>query len=377
MGQFKDMVIDQVFKGMDDTTDVCIPVILDRVNTVFNLYQARYYLVGGNTGSGKTAFVDEVFVIEAYDWWYRNRDRTNIKFRCLYFSMERRKAYKLAKWTCYRLWRDWGILVDVELILGWRAGKKIDDVLALKIIYYEEYFDEMLDYVEVMDGALTPTGVSHKITEYAAKHGTVEMEKKLFGDVENLVFKSYTPHDPDLYTLIVVDHVGKIKTERGLNPKQCIDELSSKLANARDRFGFTPVAISQFNRAIGNTDRMKISKGQLEPILEDFKESGNTQEDADLVIALFNPYRYNSSDDNGEYLGYKISEDFISPNGHNRFRAMFILKNSYGLDDMTYGTLFLGECGYYETLPPADANNPIGAMLLDPYINLIQSLNVE
>lgn len=72
---------------------------------------------------------------------------------------------------------------------------------------------------------------------------------------------------------------------------------------------------------------------------------------ADLVLALFNPFRYKSYDDLGMYKGYNIRDRMVNPNGYNRYRLLSILKNSYGIDDVDFGLKFLGEVNDFTTLP--------------------------
>ena len=84
----------------------------------------------------------------------------------------------------------------------------------------------------------------------------------------------------------------------------------------------------------------------LAPEPSDFKESSNTYEDADLVLALFNPYKLKISTD----LGYDVPS-FVTSKRYNRYRSLWVLKNSFGIDDVGMGLLFRGEMGLWEELP--------------------------
>lgn len=77
---------------------------------------------------------------------------------------------------------------------------------------------------------------------------------------------------------------------------------------------------------------------------------------ADLVLSLFNPFRYKSYDDNGMYKGYNIRDNMVSPLGYNRYRLLSILKNSYGVDDVDFGLRFWGEVNAFATLPKSDSD---------------------
>ena len=82
----------------------------------------------------------------------------------------------------------------------------------------------------------------------------------------------YIPNDYNRYTIIIIDHVGLIDR---LNVKQSIDEVSRGLIYYRNKCGFTPVVVSQFNRTISSADRFKIER--VEPQLSDFADSSSTQ----------------------------------------------------------------------------------------------------
>lgn len=77
-----------------------------------------------------------------------------------------------------------------------------------------------------------------------------------------------------------------------------------------------------------------------------FKESSVPQEDADVVLALFDPMRYKVADPSGYNLD-KLRDEF----GAKYFRSMRLIKNSYGSDDIRIGLAFMGEVGTFRELP--------------------------
>ena len=60
-----------------------IPIGFDRLNRYMGLRKRMYFLIGGNTGSGKTSFVDECFVLNPYDWYISPENKTNIKLKII------------------------------------------------------------------------------------------------------------------------------------------------------------------------------------------------------------------------------------------------------------------------------------------------------
>lgn len=343
---FTELLSEDIERGIRGENEG-IPTGFDTLDQNINgIQKSMYHLIGGNSGTGKTSFVDLAYVLNPYDWWVKNRDKTDIKLHCEYNSMERNTKYKLAKWTCLKIFKDHKIIVDVPTIFGWKGKKfEIDDDFKKIIFETGKYFDEMFSsgFIKIYEGPNNPTGIYKNLCAYALQNGEVKQI-----DEHN---KKYFPKDENLFVIVVNDHIGKLTSEvnggNRLVGKQLLDKHSEYMGLVRDRFGFIVVDISQFNRAIGNIERMKTKQVSPEP--DDFKESGDPYENADLVLALFNPYKFKIKD----YLGYEINK-FIAKNGENRFRSLSVLKNSYGADDVIIGLNFLGECGNFRELPTAD-----------------------
>lgn len=358
---FKELLED-IYKGTEGKS-TGIPIVFPKLSGAINGVQKSIYtLVGGNSGTGKTAYVDLAYCLGVYDWYIKNKDTTDIKLKIIYRSMERNKKYKVAKWLCLKLFIDHNIVIDTKTLLGWQGKKfELDKDLLTLINGYEEYFNTMLEsgIVEIIDGPENPTGINKQIYDYALKNGKFEKISEFS--------RRYIPNDPNLITIIIVDHAGKCKSElnhgKQLNAKETVDKLSEYMGLARDTFGFSPVVISQFNRAIGNIERFKNKDVSPEP--DDFKSSGNLYEDCDVCLALFNPFKLKVND----YLGYEINK-FVSAKGENRFRSVSVLKNSYGVDDVILGMNFLGECGHFREIasPEQFKLNPAWYRLCSEYI---------
>lgn len=76
-----------------------------------------------------------------------------------------------------------------------------------------------------------------------------------------------------------------------------------------------------------------------------FKETGNTQENADIVFSLFDPFRYKVDDPSGYDLDKLKDAD-----GKKKYRNLKILKNSYGSDDIRIGLAFQPEVGLFKEM---------------------------
>jgi hypothetical protein len=306
----------------------------DRLNRYVGIRKSMYYLVGGLTGSGKTSFIDDAFVLNPFDWYINQKD-PKIKLRMIYRSMERSGTYKLAKWISRKIFLDQGIIIPVSKLLGW-TGKMSKDEHDL-FLMYEDYIGVMNEVITIIDGPENPVGIAKELKAHAEANGEIVQIDKYN--------KKYIPNDENELTIVIIDHIGLLRlTKDQPTKKQAIDKMSDELRYARDFFGYTPVVVSQFNRDISNPMRQK--NGDVEPQLEDFADSSSTQNDADVVLALFDPLRYKVPDPSGYNLE-KLKDSF----GAKYFRSLRLIKNSYGEDDVRIGLGFLGQIGMFKELP--------------------------
>ena len=328
-----ELLKDEIQAGLDGR-NAGIPMGFNRLNRYIGIRKRIYTLVGGLTGSGKTSFVDDAYVLNPFDWFI-SQDNPKVKLKIIYRSMERSRTYKFAKWISRKIFYDYGIIIPVGKMLGWtdKMTKDEHDIF----LTYKDYMEKMEEVITIIDGPENPVGIAKELREHALQNGEIEQLDK-----HN---KIYIPKDENVITLVIIDHIGLLKTTKDLSTKkQVIDKMSDELRYARDFFGYSPVVVSQFNRDISNPIRIK--NGDVEPQLEDFKESSQTQDDADVILALFDPMRYKVADPSGYDLN-KLKDEF----GAKYFRSVRLIKNSYGEDDIRIGLGFLGQVGMFKELP--------------------------
>ncbi len=314
--------------------NIGIPMGFNRLNRYIGIRKSMYTLVGGLTGSGKTSFIDDAFVLNPFDWYIAQKN-PGVKLRIVYRSMERSKTYKLAKWVSRKIFMDQGMLIPVPKLLGWTEKMTNDehDVFLM----YEDYIEKMNDVITIIDGPENPVGIAKDLKKHALLNGRIEQIDEFN--------KIYVPNNENEITIVIIDHIGLLKlTKDQTTKKAAIDKMSDELRYARDFYGYTPVVVSQFNRDISNP--MRIKNGDVEPQLEDFADSSSTQNDADVVLALFDPMRYKVADPSG-YTLEKLKDDY----GAKYFRSLRLIKNSYGEDDIRIGLGFLGQIGMFKELP--------------------------
>lgn len=194
----------------------------NRLNEHVNLRKSTYYLIGGLTGSGKTALLDDAFVLNPYDWVNSSANTTGLKLKIMYFSMERRKNYKLGKWISRKIFLETGQIISVNKILGWvsKEFKLTKDEHDL-VVQQRDYINHLLnDVVTIIENPQNPMGVKKVIDKYATENGKFEQI-----DEHN---KIYYPNNPKELVVVIYDHIGLQKKETRKYPNGDVVRLSSK-----------------------------------------------------------------------------------------------------------------------------------------------------
>lgn len=383
--KYKSGFIDQVKASIKGETTY-LPNFLSRVGEVFNLMQSRYTLIFGATGTGKTSFADYLYVLAP--WTYLKTNEPDVHWEVMYFSLERKIMFKHAKWTSWLIYRDTGHQVSADELMGWGAEPLGPDGYQL-VRSYDEEMSELLEHVHLYDGKRTVNFLSSIIKKRARELGVLyhsddtfvyiddsegkytftddnievtKTESLRYLDLEhnNIKFriyendKRYFLHNPKTFAFIMIDGIGLFGSSEFSKKKSTLDQVSEILSEARDTYGFSPIVVSQQNRELGSTQRLKLHGSDMTPQLEDIQGSSQMAHDSDLTLALFDPFHYKSYDTKGKYGGYDILSGMMHPIGFSRFRSLHILKNSFGYAGKMFGLKFLGESNDFITLPYPD-----------------------
>ncbi len=254
---------------------------------LFGLQQARYYLIGSDSGIGKTTIVDFLFVIKA---WITAKEQGRA-FKCRYYSFEISEEEKLAKWVCTVVKILHDVEFHVDYVMGRIQGMTITDADQVLIDEALLFITEILKDVTIIDTPKNPTAVFHDAIEYAESIGQVHRtevtsKKKKDKDgkfVRTTYITGFTPNDPDQITLFALDHVALAIPEMGMDTKATIDTLSKYFVFIRNRFRFSVVAVQQFNTELQSVERRKLRAAALSPARNDFGDSKYTYRDRPAV----------------------------------------------------------------------------------------------
>ena len=353
---------------------------LSKLGSQITLGKSQYILLGGQSGSGKSAILDSQFVLNTYFWWKRHQETANFSLYFVYRSMERPVKYKILKWMAYLMYVEHGILTDTNILAGKPNRRREITKREIELIEgYEKFFDEFFNYCEMLNGSENPTGIKKAAEKIAFEKGKyistredgIYINHKHVKDYDNVSkngdreklyaditidgkqyrhyewTKNYIPNNPKEIVFHITDHCGKITAERGMNDKATLDKHSEYMGEFRDVFGWSIIDVQQLNR--GLTDVYRKMNTELDIGAEDFSGTSDILQNCDLAIGLLNPYKLDVFD----YCKYKVKA-MMSPQGDNRFRGLKIIKNSDGIDDFRIGYMFVGESGFMQELPLAD-----------------------
>lgn len=293
------------------------------------IQRGRLYGVAGPEKSGKSTFADYAFLLMPYLYSLEK----DIQIAWNYYSFEIDRISKEFDFMAFFLNHDHnvnhinlpeGVTRDgktkIELSPDYLRGYMLDDNQnpikvhsALKPVIQQVYQDRIVplfgEYdstgrqtkkglITFKEGRENPTGVYKDLMALAETEGTLVRQ---YGETY-----LYTPNNPNAFRIVIIDHIRKLKPERGWQMKQTIDKMSEYMVVLRNLLGYTFVPILHTNRNLASTDKLNYYKGDIYPTSNDLKDSGNLGEDCNYLFTTFNPNddQYNLK----EHFGFKMRD---------------------------------------------------------------------
>jgi replicative DNA helicase len=289
--------------------------------------KGAYYLIGAESGVGKSSFM-------LYSFIYRPlMDHLDDgKFRISLFSLEMNAEMIMAKLLSTYIFEKYNKRLSLKQLLSAQRGFILDDKNYEIVKECIPWLHKVEEVLTIYDKNASANSIYSCLNKELEARGTfTELEKR----------KIYTPDDPDLIHLVVIDHLARIFPSGGNTLKQEMDLTSKYLYSLKNRCGITPIVIQQLNRGIQSMDRRK--EAMVIPMTSDYKDSNSTIEDAEIVLAIFSPNRLKLS----SHRGYDIKEL------GDRFRSIIVLKSRYGEADVEDFIYYDGKCNKWTELPRA------------------------
>lgn len=323
--RLKDL-IDRGRSGENSGLSIGLPRLEEVIDP---LSKSTYYLIAGSTGSGKTTQVLYSFVYKPY----LDAISKGKKILIIYFSLEMSVEELLGKIVGMYLFEKYGVEISYKELISRKKGYRLSD----------EYYD-----LVVKDGLKFSSEIEESMIILESRYNADSLKNKLYEILSGIGrFNGdntlYMPNDPDLLVEVIIDHIGLLSIRPGSTRKKETDDASSNLIYFRNICKIAVTVLMQLNRGSSDTERRKL--GQQEIQLNDLKDSGNPSEDANIVLALFYPYREKMK----SYRKYKD----IEPIG-DIFRAILCLKNRFGESGVSLGVALYGKVGIVKELPKGD-----------------------
>lgn len=289
---------------------------MDQLNkSIYGTHRGRYYLIGADSGVGKTTIADYMYVYSLY----RSCKLLGIPLEILYFSFEISLVSKKAKFASLLYWDTHGEYLPYETILGMRHTLTAEQDLKLTPIVAE--IEDMFDHIQLIEATKNPYEIWRLMLHRASAYGDIirdDTKKEGPGAIVN-----YVNQTPDVFKVTVVDHLALMDETSGQSLKQTMDLASSLFVKARNLWDETIVAIQQFNTELQTASRENKPGAAYIPSRQDFGDSRYTFRDADVVLGLTRPVDYQLT---------KVGKfDFSKPSGWGEyFLQLHIMKNRYG-----------------------------------------------
>lgn len=360
-----DDLLEEIERGRQGKTGV-IPFFYERIDEYIDIAKHTLYVIGGESGVGKSTIAQDAFIVKTVLWYLENKT-VDLKLSIIYFGMERKMSMYSARWISRLIFEEQGIDITPKQILSRKKKDQMtDEQYELVKIYTEKLRDwQREDLLIAHQGSKNPTGISKYLEAFARKHGTIYDKDMTDKSMDNILeSRTYKPTHENHIVLVITDHIGILAPEKEDSAaKAKIDKFSRTMREARDIYGYSPVIVQQLNRNLSDVSRQKL--GELAPKLSDFADSSQTQQDADVIIALFDPYRHIVGDINGQRdNGFELSR-FKDRKFRTYYRTLHILKNSFDSAGMSFSMALDPVHGILRTLPRRDQNGMVPDSIYD------------
>ena len=319
----------------------------------FSLTGNRLFCLEDYTVTHNTQLADFLYVYQPVEW-IDNNPTSDITLKIFYFSLEVSKENKIKAAMCYKLYKDYGILISPQKLSSIFSNYILDDKIEeiIKSEKFSSWFTKFNSIVTYYDSIRSPNSIFHLIKSYAEHpsngkytYKTISWQNEDKTYTPREVRDKYIPARPNEYVIILVDHISLLQTSTGETLHQTINRFSNEYClEMRDKWKYIPTIVQQqsadSSRAQFNY-RGDTIIDKIKPDSEGLSDSKYTARDVDLMISLFYPKRYNIPNHEGVDLN-RIGDSH---------REFMINLNRNGISNASIQLLFLGSSSYFEELP--------------------------
>ena len=303
------------------------------------LSQETSYLIGGSSGSGKTSYTLYSLLYNPLMSEYNKASNRDLHY--LIFNYEMTTSQILAKLLAIYIFKTYGEVMTFRDMFS--RGK---DSEGNPNIITEEHYQLLLECKPILEyfkskitfapNARTYETFEETCFDYLKQFGTFADEFAMFDE------NTYSPNNSNQIIGIIMDHMNLMKASQG-GKKKTIDDTSNCCVRMRNMCHIvSPILLMQLNR--GGMDGNRIRADLMEPVAEDFKDSGTVFEDSQVVYTLYCPAKSQLA----QHRKYDISKL------GNRYISLKVLKNRFGESNIADALAYYGEVTLFTELPKHD-----------------------
>ncbi len=311
-------------------------------------------IVTANSGVGKSKLTKNLYAFRPVEF-VLNNPGSGLDVTVKYFCLEEPAKAWTQSHDCYTLKTIHGDRVSIKELKSMLDPEDPHAVVNAEIIdkldALDAYFDRFDEKVHLIDDIRRPYAIYKHVQDYMETLGDWTLKPVKFWDPVAKVLKTKMGRDkfilknPNHYVIVIIDHLALIEPEKGQTLHEAIRIFSSRYAtNLRNVYDCAVIMVQQ--QSSEKEKQQYTYKGasiesKLEPSLDGLGDCKLTQRDADEVIGLFAPDRYEIA----EHEGYDISKL------NDNYRSLSILKSRDGMPNKRLALFFDGATNYFSELP--------------------------
>ena len=360
----------EIKKKKDAGQIFCIPFdnYPKLMSSVPGVVPGMIQMVTAGSGIGKTQATKALYVRQPLEYALKN----NLNLKIFYFALEESQQEFIDTMICNFISSRCSIKMDLLTLQGYRE-KSLEQSLMDLIDNHIDDIEKLLEKVEIVDSVYNPTGIYKYCRDYADKNGTHHFKDKEF--IKNKIDKTpgsatygqkitvkekvkvyshYEPHDPNAFTIVVVDHMSLLTPEKNketgqmMNQHQTMAQWSTNYALKQITKHWNWAVVNVIQQEQSGEKEQFTNKGEsiqkkTEPSLANFANNKEIQRDAKVIIGVYSPDRY----------GFEHYHSYDIRRFRDTFRALKVLKNRFGPPNKYIHYLFDGATNRFSELPKA------------------------
>lgn len=334
--------LNKKLKDEGKITSVLFP--FNRLSKIFPGWtKSSYTILTASSGIGKTKLAKFLSVTSVYEFV---KNKPEITSKIFYFALEETSENFWLGIISTLLYEKYSVSLSPNQLKSLGEFYLTDETLA-QIEECKDIIEDMQKYIEVIDYIFNPYGCYKYVADYF-KNPNIGEEIFDTSHAEK-VSKKYVYKNPNLWVFVITDHISLLSAEKGETLHEAIGRYSKQfcLKGFTKKYQCVTINIQQQEAA---KEKAEYYQGvsieeKLEPSLDGLANNKETQRDADLVLGLFAPERYNIKRHRGYDIGLL----------KNKYRSIKFLKDrNNGLINFYIGCFFNGATNYFEELPKAE-----------------------